>query len=309
MRSVLLIALVPAIALSGCGKKDPAGTGTTMPSHDLIIDHTCTDLARVPAQWIAAARSGLRLTYGHTSHSSQIVTGMEVVRDSLAGFQYADDHNYYRTGAGSAVPAGTLSLWDCAPDGDLGNPDRVAWAGLTDTLLSNANGAYAVYPHGRNVVLWSWCGQVAGATAADIDTYLSLMNQLEQSYRNVTFVYMTGHLDGTGASGNLNQRNEQIRAYCRANNKVLFDFADIESYDPDGLVNYMPLNCTDNCVYDSSGHARNWAGSWIARHPNHELTRLANACGSCAHSQELNCILKARAFWWMMARLAGWDGN
>ena len=64
--------------------------------------------------------------------------------------------------------------------------------------------------------------------------YLSLMDGLEQEFPGVTFVYMTGHLTGTGVGGNLNQRNEQIRAYCRANNKVLFDFADIESYDPDG---------------------------------------------------------------------------
>ena len=36
------------------------------------------------------------------------------------------------------------------------------------------------------------------------------------------------------ASGNVNQRNEQIRNYARNNNKILFDFADIESFDPDG---------------------------------------------------------------------------
>ena len=62
---------------------------------------------------------------------------------------------------------------------------------------------------------------------------------LETDYPKITFVYMTAHLDGSGADGNTNQRNEQIRAYCRANNKVLFDFADIESYDPDGTRNYM----------------------------------------------------------------------
>ena len=38
------------------------------------------------------------------------------------------------------------------------------------------------------------------------------MNQLENEYPNMRFIYMTGHLDGTGSSGNLHQRNEQIRA-------------------------------------------------------------------------------------------------
>jgi hypothetical protein len=294
-----------------CAKKSTPTGGSDAPAatHSRIIGHSCTDLGKVPAVWIAQARSTLYVSFGHTSHGSQIPTGMDVLTDSLAGFQFQDDHNHYASGGGNAAPAGMLSFWDYVPGGDLGNPDLVSWKGRTDTMLSNADSAYAVYPHHRNVVMWSWCGQVTGATSADIDTYLSLMSQLETAYPSVIFVYMTGHLDGSGATGNLNARNEQIRSYCRAHNKVLFDFADIESYDPDGLVNYMALNCTDGCDYDSSGASRNWAVSWVARNPNHELTRLANACGGCAHSQQLNCIMKARAFWWMMARLAGWNGN
>jgi hypothetical protein len=46
---------------------------------------------------------------------------------------------------------------------------------------------------------------------------------------------MTGHLDGTGLTGNLNISNEQIRNHCRINKKFLLDFADIESYNPDGV--------------------------------------------------------------------------
>ncbi len=128
------------------------------------------------------------------------------------------------------------------------------------------------------------------------------MNQLEQDYPNVTFVYMTGHLDGTGSNGTLNLMNERIRAYCRTNNKILFDFADIESYDPDGYY-FLDLNADDNCDYDG-GH--NWATHWCAGHPGHELCAPVT---ECAHSQSLNCNLKARAFWWMLARIAGWTGS
>jgi len=119
---------------------------------------------------------------------------------------------------------------------------------------------------------------------------------------------MTGHLVGSGESGNLNQRNEQIRNYVRSNNKVLYDFADIESFDPDGLINYMKLNANDNCDYDSNGDGirdKNWATAWQASH----IENIDWYDCSAAHSQALNGNQKAYAAWWLWARLGGWDGN
>ena len=194
----------------------------------------------------------------------------------------------------SGGSSGALDLRDTPFSGasDLGDPDYTAWATATRNYL-NSN-------HDVNVVMWSWCGE-ADTTSDNINMYLTQMNQLEQDYPNVKFVYMTGHLVGTGVSGNLNQRNEQIRAYCRANNKILFDFADIESYDPDRLVNYMALNADDGCNYNGG----NWATAWQNTHT--EGTDWYQ-CGA-AHTQPLNANMKAYAAWWMWARLGGWDGT
>lgn len=261
-------------------------------SGPIIIDHTSTHLNEVPLSAIDHAKSTLHIAYGHTSHGSQITTGMTGLV-SFAGAPYGGETYRWNNGG----TGGALDLHDYAMSGDLGNPDRTSWADRTRTYL-NANPDV-------NVIMWSWCGQ-ADTTAANIDLYLSLMNQLESEYPSVTFVYMTGHLTGSGADGNLNQRNEQIRAYARANNKVLFDFADIESYDPDGLVNYMALLANDNCDYDSDGNGSrdtNWATAWQNAHPGEWYS-----CSS-AHSQPLNANQKAYAAWHMFARIAGWDGN
>jgi len=269
----LLIILAPFIFTRSASLTEP-----------IIIGHTCTNISQVPEYWINKAKTEFRISYGHTSHGSQIVSGMEVL------MAQSDLYSFNHDGTD-----GALSLHDYEPSGDLGNPDRTTWAQRTRNLLDTPG-------CNRNMIMWSWCGQ-ADTSEGNIDLYLSLMNQLEEDYPNVTFVYMTGHLNGSGEEGNLNLRNNQIRNYCIANNKILFDFADIESYDPDGNY-FLDKDANDGCYYDSDGNGSldaNWADEWCAVHPGE-----CSSC-SCAHSRSLNCDLKGKAFWWMMARLAGWE--
>lgn len=263
---------------------------------DFIINHQHTGLARfnqIPGQWITEAKNTLHIAYGHSSHGNQIITGMA----GLNSFTGTTMYSFNNGGTG-----GALDLRDKPFSGasDLGNPNRTAWEQATRTYLT-AN-------PGMNVVMWSWCKwgtQVTTATEADINTYLNLMNQLELDYPNVVFVYMTGPLDGTGEGGNLHQRNEQIRNYCRANNKVLYDYGDIERFNPDG-VDFLNRMADDGCNYDSNGDGvreSNWAIEWQNSHPGEWYVCIAD------HTQPLNANLKAYAAWWLWARLAGWDGN
>jgi len=250
----------------------------------VIIDHTCTNINQVPQHWIAKAKTEFRIYYAHTSHGSQLISGMEVLMAK------SDLYSFNRKGK-----KGALSFYDQKRWGDLGNPNRTEWSHRTRKLLDS-------HKNDRNVIMWSWCGQVSHVGEEDINNYLNLMSKLEKDYPNIILIYMTGHLNGTGEKGNLNIRNNQIRAYCRKNNKVLFDFADIESFDPDGNY-FLDKGADDRCNYLYNGIQRNWAEEWCNDHPGE--------CSSClcAHSHSLNCELKGRAFWWMMAKLAGWNSS
>ena len=259
-------------------------------SKALIVDHECTDLSTIPSKWVKKAKQKLHIAYGHTSHGSQLVTGMQ----GLARFK-GDAYAFGKHGG-----KGALDFRDRVMRGanDLGSPNRRAWADATRTYLDAHDDV--------NVVIWSWCGQAATSTD-QIDVYLDLMEKLIKEFPKVSFVFMTGHLTGDGLRGRLHLANEHIRKHCRAKGRILYDFADIESYDPEGN-GYLDRRADDACNYDSDGDGSrdaNWAREW---QESHEKGKDWFECRS-AHSQPLNANRKAYAAWWLWARLAGWDGQ
>ncbi len=276
-KSMLITGIILSI-FTGCTNED-----NTLPDKSMIIDHTAISISDIPSGWIDNAKQLLHIAYGHTSHGSQLTTGMT----GLVSFK-GSLFEWNNGGTG-----GALDLHDYAMSGDLGNPNFTQWETETRNYLSSNPDV--------NVIIWSWCGQVSSASEENINTYLSLMSGLEEDFPGVVFVYMTGHLDGTGLSGNLNIRNEQIRDYCRTNNKFLYDFADIESYDPDGNY-YLDKNANDGCYYDSDSNGSldsNWAVNWQNSHT--ENVDWYNC--SSAHSQPLNANMKAYAVWQLWAHI------
>lgn len=235
----------------------------------ITANHSSVSLFEsVPDSVIREIRSTYRIFYGHTSHGSQIVTGMGML---------AEEDSLYRVNDG----AGSLSIAEYGSD--LGHLGDTAWADVTRQQLDQPGNDF-------NVVVWSWCGGVSDNTVEGIATYLATMSHLESEYPHVRFIYMTGHLDGTGPTGNLYLRNNQIRQSTTYHGDLLFDFADIESYDPNG--GYYPDE-TDAC---------SWCADWCNSHA-------CPACGDCAHSHCFNCYQKGKAFWWLLAQMIGWDNT
>jgi len=269
---------------------------TQVLSQGTIIDHTCTDITTIPESAINQAKTMLHIGYGHTSHGSQLTTAMTglITFANNGGLGLSHPQDIFEWNNGGNNGALDLEEGDGYGSGWLDHDCGYypAWVNETREYLDDPSHADV------NVIIWSWCGQVSGRSEQEmIDTYLSPMSQLELDYPNVNFVYMTGHADGTGETGNLHLRNQQIRNYCIANNKLLYDFYDIECYDPDGSY-FGDKNVNDNCSYTGG----NWAIEWQNSHI--EGVDWYNC--SAAHTQPLNANLKAYAAWWLWASLAGW---
>jgi len=111
---------------------------------------------------------------------------------------------------------------------------------------------------------------------------------------------MTGHVD-IGADANQKAACEAIRKYCKANNKVLYDFADIEHYNPDGqYFEFVKDDCSYYAGPGNKGYQGNWAVEWQDSHVQNKDWYTCSA----AHSKPLNANQKAYAAWALWCALA-----
>lgn len=248
-------------------------------SQGVVIDHSCTDVSKIPDAWINQVKSLIKLHYAHTSHGGQLTTG--IARLANPSLPVYDSRLMYTLQYCSLPSASDL----CIMDGQLSQTYITPELYWKDGGDSYTRGSLNTYP-AINVSMWSWCTQVDSYSETQVNDYLNTMSLLEQAYPDVTFVYMTGNAQATGSAGyNRYLRNEQIREYCRNNNKVLFDFADLDAW------------------YNGEQSTYSYNEQDISKeHPEYNGNENV-------HTTYSSCENKGMALWWMLARLAGWNIN
>ena len=169
----------------------------------------------------------------------------------------------------------------------------------TDALIKTDEFVSFVNAHSSSYDIFGmkFCYVDGSSQGTDVDQqyYINKMLSLESKYPTKTFIWATSALwnyPGTACSLNENhdlnscQRiaefNQQIRTYAKAHNKILYDIADIESHDANGN------SCT---VEGYEGMCAEW---------------YANSGG---HPNVVGAIRLAKGFWWLMARINGWNGQ
>jgi len=247
-------------------------------SGGLIIDHNCVDLSLIPGEWIESAQDDIRIHYAHTSHGGQITEGLSRLEVANSTFDVSIGYLVLPTDAAS------LCILDGNPPESYITPD-LYWQGVSaleltqDTIDDNPT---------LTVSLWSWCTQVDYYSEQEIQDYLEAMTSLEVANPDITFVYMTGNAQSGGSSGyNRWIRNDQIRQYCLDNDKILFDFADLDSWSNG-----------DHSTYDYI------VGDETLSIPIEHTDFNGDEAGHTTYS---SCEQKGRAFWWLMAKLSGWN--
>lgn len=311
----------------------PSSTPVPIPEGMILVDHRHIDLFdQIPPQYLEAAKN-IRMLFSDRSVGENISWGL----DCLAVNEYGDS----APGCRKEYIEKEGSTWDSAlftqddfnngtvPDTIYFDPDASTydrsnwtyefrmgtWEELTQDYVTNLVPAYV---NSKDVLSYqfSYLNIMEGDTIADpqigffaadpgnANRYdISDIEALEAQYPNKIFVYWTTSLARSIGTIEGEQFNNQMRQYAIDNQKILFDVADIEAHDPNGAACYDNRDGVEFC---GTNGCENYPDDGL-NIPAICQDYTSEIGGGHLGQVSGGKIRIAKAFWVLMAQIAGWD--
>ncbi|MCD4710056.1 MAG: hypothetical protein K8R52_04360 [Bacteroidales bacterium] len=313
--------LILGIVVMSCEKNDPdpennTGTASVIASDSVAFESVLRD---IPTEYIDAARNDLHIAYQHTSHGTHVSYGIFGLPDYKPGDEtlFAITNNSPQSGKLDFRDYAMASYAESGVDASDLSRNETAFIQATRNYLDDADNSE------MNVVMWSWCN-IAGHDVAG--NYLPGMQTLINEYsvggskigtgagqrqNAVTFIFMTGHANKDNNVGDGKPKNQAdlIIDYCRENKFYCLDYYGIDTHDMDG--NYWEDAGDDGNSTTGGNFYSDWQNSHSVGNGYYE--NRSSPGGSVTYgahnTQHITANRKAYAMWYILARIAGWDGK
>jgi hypothetical protein len=330
---IILIMLISTILLTAftCGTKKDSTSFVDNPASaggQIIANHTVVDqYTNIPQTYIDIVKTWMVDIAGE-SHSEAYRTGCVLLENLDSRFQVATfdcttpaaTSSELRLGRHASIGEGTFYTNAAAitaiknkitTQHNAGNPIHVLGFGWCwDMTWTNGPGGTVDPVYGVH-----WAGSSDGGPQGNLrwgldtgdqtltgnsvcmDTYLnavvSYINYCTSNGYVCKVIFTTGPVDDVNETNNGYEngyqrelKHDYIRNFVRQDSsRILFDYADILCYNNSGVL----------AEYTWSGHTHKGI------HPD-------NAGYDTGHIGNTGALRLAKAMWWMLARMAGWDG-
>jgi hypothetical protein len=342
LRRLILLSLALALLIGIYSQINNHGSvliRTAKATRPIIVDHTSIALFdQIPDGYLEAARN-MRMVFSDRSVGQNIHESL----DCLAATSWATSPNHCRRDYDFSTPA----PWDyrlynqgdrdagVVPQRILFSPDPVkfnrsnwqfefrmgTWGELTAEFV---NSLFPQYKDTNDIVTYQFsylnvideeamindpnCGFLATGNrdnCGPYEWYVGNIEELEQQNPTKTFIYWTASLArgiGTSVSETF---NNQMRQYAVTNNKILFDVADIVSHNEAGSPCFDNRDGIEFCT-PNNGTCENFADdgiSYLAICQDYTTEVNGGHLGTVSSGR----IAVAKAFWVLMAQIAGWE--